>query len=84
VAVSWRGKGSSYAIYRVAGARADRCSTADASHLVATVHADGRGTQTYVDRGGVAGTATYVVTALDRAYRESAWRTARPCCTNGP
>ena len=84
VAVTWRGKGSSYAVYRVDGERAGRCSTADASHLVATVHADGRGPQTYLDRPGGTGSETYVVTALDRAYRESDWRAARPCCTHGP
>ena len=81
VAVTWRGSGSSYAVYRVAG-RADRCTTADASHLVATVHADGRGTQRYVDRAPVTGRVTYVVTALDRAYRESRSRATHRCCTN--
>ncbi|QWZ10468.1 family 10 glycosylhydrolase [Nocardioides panacis] len=89
VAVTWRGTGSSYAVYRVAG-RADRCTTADATHLVATVHATGHGTQRsrgpqrYVDRAPVAGRATYVVTALDRAYRESRSRATRGCCTNRP
>ena len=70
VAVTWRGSGSSYAVYRFPG-RPGRCVTADASHLVATVHADGHRLQGYVDRAPAAGRATYVVTALDRAYRQS-------------
>jgi hypothetical protein len=70
VRLSWRGAGSSYAVYRVPGRHAGRCATVDARHLVATVHGRHGGGR-YVDRAPAAGTATYVVTALDRAYRES-------------
>ena len=70
VQVSWRGGGKSYAVYRFTSAHAefDPCDLADATHLVAT----SRG-KTWTDRTAEAGTEyTYVVTALDRAYRESA------------
>jgi uncharacterized lipoprotein YddW (UPF0748 family) len=65
----WQGTGTSYAVYRFDGARArvTPCDLADATHLVATTR----------DTHWTDGTAepgqryTYVVTALDRAYRES-------------
>ena len=71
VTLTWRGTGTSYAVYRVDGRKVDRCDTADARNLVATV----RGEE-YVDTTAPSGRVTYVVTALDRAYRES--RTGRP------
>ena len=82
VAVTWRGSGSSYAVYRVAG----RARTAAPPPTPRTwwppCTPTGRGPQRYVDRAPVAGRATYVVTALDRAYRESRSRATRGCCTN--
>ncbi len=76
VTLTWRGAGASYAVYRVAGRQAGRCDTADATHLVGVVRADGPGRQEYVDAAAPDGAVTYLVTALDRAYRES--RTGRP------
>lgn len=74
VVMSWSGEGSSYAVYRVDGPRVTPCDLADAEHLVGTVHAstgdDGR--MTFTDASAPDGTVSYVVTALDRAYRESA------------
>jgi uncharacterized lipoprotein YddW (UPF0748 family) len=73
VQLGWTGEGSSYAVYRVPGRRVAPCDLADASNLVGTVHAstgeDGR--ITFTDTAAPTGTVTYVVTALDRAYRES-------------
>ena len=66
VALSWDGHGTSYAVYRVDGPRVGRCDTADATHLVGTTREE-----RFVDASAPSGTATYVVTALDRAYRES-------------
>ena len=68
--LSWHGGGKSYAVYRFAGAdvEIDQCDLADATHLVATTR-----DKTWTDPTAEPGTAyTYVVTALDRAYRESA------------
>ena len=71
VRLTWRaparGGATSYAVYRVPGARVAACDLADAAHLLAVV----RGTR-FVDRDPARGRATtYVVTALDRAHRES-------------
>ena len=70
VRLTWRaparGGATAYAVYRVPGKGADRCDLADASHLRAVV-TGGR----FVDRSPRAGRSTYVVTALDRAHRES-------------
>ena len=73
VRVSWLGHGSSYAVYRFAKSRIGSCDLADADHLVATVHAAaGTSAQVLVDRRAPRlMRPTYVVTALDRAYRES-------------
>lgn len=73
VRVSWLGHGSSYAVYRFAKSRISSCDLADADHLVATVHAvAGSSVQGFVDRRAPTRLRpTYVVTALDRAYRES-------------
>jgi uncharacterized lipoprotein YddW (UPF0748 family) len=81
VEVSWRGTGTSYAVYRVAGSHPDACATADATHLVGTVRGG-----SFVDHSAPTGEVTYLVTALDRAYRESParWRSVTVCCTNGP
>jgi hypothetical protein len=87
VELTWRGGGTSYAVYRFAGAHAQvgGCDLADATHLVGTTR-----DHTWTDPTSEPGEAyTYVVTALDRAYRESAtsrasWRGGRRCCTNGP
>ncbi len=73
--LTWRGSGSSYAIYRVDG-RPDRCALADAENLLATVHHRPGRIQKYVDPAAVTADetgerTTYFVTALDRAYRES-------------
>ena len=70
VRLRWRGEGSSYAVYRVDSGRFGRCDRADAEHLVATVHDDGSAVQHLLDPGAT-GHPAYVVTALDRAYRES-------------
>jgi hypothetical protein len=70
-----------YAVYRLAR-HPGRCATADATHLVAVVRTE-QGAS-YLDRTAPAGRDGYVVTALDRAYRESGWHRAAPCCTNGP
>ncbi|HEY7045288.1 MAG TPA: family 10 glycosylhydrolase, partial [Nocardioidaceae bacterium] len=79
VDLSWRGNSDSsveYAVYRFdgAGVRPSRCDGADASHLVATVRGDATSTdQHWTDVTAEPGaTYTYVVSALDRAYRESA------------
>ncbi|GAB3345519.1 family 10 glycosylhydrolase [Micromonospora halotolerans] len=82
VRLSWRqpadGKGpfgtaTGYAIYRFDGVGlAGRCDFADASHLVATVRADGD-VQSWVDTTAEPGARyTYYVTALDRVWNESA------------
>jgi hypothetical protein len=70
VELSWRGGGRSYAVYRFAGADADvePCDLADATHLVATTR-DHQWVDTTAEPDQ---SYTYVVTALDRAYRESA------------
>ncbi|HWM74064.1 MAG TPA: glycosyl hydrolase, partial [Nocardioides sp.] len=65
VRLSWRGDGSSYAVYRIDG-RPGPCDLIDATNLVATVRNDA-----WVDRDAPGHRVTYVVTALDRAYRES-------------
>ncbi|MFE9954668.1 glycoside hydrolase family 10 protein [Micromonospora sp. NPDC005299] len=81
VRLSWRqpadgkgpfGKATAYAIYRFDGAGlAGRCDFADASHLVATVRADGD-VQSWVDTTAASGARyTYYVTALDRVWNES-------------
>ncbi len=73
--VSWRGDASSYAVYRFDGARAHpkACDFADATHLVAAVRDDASSSShAWTDTSsGAAGPATYYVTSLDRAYRES-------------
>jgi len=69
IQLSWTGSGTSYAVYRIAGAGpADSCAFADATNLLSTV----RGTS-YLDTTAAAGqTYTYYVTALDRLQNESA------------
>jgi uncharacterized lipoprotein YddW (UPF0748 family) len=87
VELTWRGDATSYAVYRLDGAHrpVGPCDLADASHLVGTTR-----DHTWTDPTAEPGEpSTYVVTALDRAYRESApnqasWRGLRSCCTNGP
>ena len=73
--MTWRSDATSYAVYRFDGAKADprACDFADASHLVASVRGDDAGSaQSWTDTTAVPGAAyTYLVTALDRAYRES-------------
>ena len=71
VTLTWQGTGTSYAVYRVEGARVRRCDTADATRLVAAVRDDGTGRQRYVDTTAPDVRVSYVVTALDRANRES-------------
>ncbi len=70
VVLRWRpsrtGTTEAYAVYAVPGHRVGRCDLADASHLVAVVREP-----TWVDRQAPLGDTTYVVTALDRAHRES-------------
>jgi hypothetical protein len=69
VRLSWQGGGRSYAVYRFAGADTDvdACDLADATHLLATTRE-----RTWTDATAEPGESyTYVVTALDRAYRES-------------
>jgi uncharacterized lipoprotein YddW (UPF0748 family) len=66
----WQGGGRSYAVYRFDGADAQvtSCDLADATHLVGTSRA-----KTWTDSTAEPGEDyTYVVTSLDRAYRESA------------
>ncbi|MCW2878497.1 MAG: FenI protein [Sphaerisporangium sp.] len=58
----------SYAVYGVAGAKPDDCTTADARNLLAVVPATGAAEQSYAT--GASG--TYLVTALDRLGNESA------------
>ena len=65
VRLTWGGAGEAFAVYRVPGRGANRCDLADAAHLVDVTH--GRSWSGPAGRG----TATYVVTALDRAHRES-------------
>jgi uncharacterized lipoprotein YddW (UPF0748 family) len=69
VDLRWLGTGVSYGVYRFDGATWPHgCDLADAAHLVATV----RGTA-YTDATAEAGRHyTYVVTALDRRWHESA------------
>ncbi|NUT07034.1 MAG: family 10 glycosylhydrolase [Hamadaea sp.] len=69
VQLNWTGSGTSYAVYRIAGAGpADACAFTDAANLLTTV----RGTA-YLDKSAVAGqTYTYYVTALDRLHNQSA------------
>ncbi len=70
--LSWRGQGSAYAIYRFRKTQINRCDLASAEHLVAAVrHEPGRPRQRFVDPHAPKRRVTYVVTALDRAYRES-------------
>ncbi|HET7356314.1 MAG TPA: family 10 glycosylhydrolase [Nocardioidaceae bacterium] len=73
VRLSWQGHGASYAVYRFAHSQISGCDLADADHLVATVHAvAGTSSQRFVDaHAPTRWRPTYVVTALDRAYRES-------------
>ncbi len=75
VTVTWEDSATSYAVYRLdgAGVTPDDCDLADATHLVATVRGDSTTTtQRWVDEAAAPAAAyTYVVTALDRAYRES-------------
>lgn len=63
-----------YAVYRVPGRRVERCDLADATHLVGVVtqpaFRDARGPRS-------TGRATYVVTALDEAHRQSTPRGVR-------
>ncbi len=66
VSLSWDGTGTSYAVYRVEGNRVVACDTADATHLVAVVR-----DEEFLDSDVPSGKHSYVVTALDRAYRES-------------
>jgi hypothetical protein len=76
VQVSWRGPGTSFAVYRFVRPhrRPTACDFADAQHLVATVNRnEQRPWQTWTDRRAAAGKHyTYFVTGLDRAYREGA------------
>ena len=70
VSLRWRDTGTSYAVYRFDGAHAvvRGCDLADATHLVGTTR-----DTTWTDETATPGQRyTYVVTALDRAYRESA------------
>lgn len=69
VRLAWRGvrDAERYAVYAVPGRRASACDLADAEHLVAVV-ADGATSWTGERTDA---TTTYVVTALDRAHRES-------------
>jgi len=75
VRMTWRGRGDSYAVYRIDdrprhGRHGLRCALADAEHLIGTVQ--GRGHRTsFVDTEAPGGRSWYVVTSLDRAYRES-------------
>jgi uncharacterized lipoprotein YddW (UPF0748 family) len=73
VTLTWRGKGSSFAIYRFARpAAATPCARADATHLVAVVRrVEGAPLtwQTTVPRDRA---ATFVVSGLSRAHREGA------------
>lgn len=64
---------TSYAVYRFpAGRRPGSCDRADATHLLATVRADG-GTGGLTDTTAAAGTAyTYQISALSRVSVESA------------
>ncbi|WP_424531479.1 glycoside hydrolase family 10 protein [Sphaerisporangium viridialbum] len=62
----------SYAVYRVAGAKADDCATADARNLLAVVPATGAAEQSYTTTSQ----GTYLVSALDRLGNESAPVTA--------
>ncbi|MFF2369837.1 glycoside hydrolase family 10 protein [Agromyces sp. NPDC058110] len=65
-------RATSFAIYRVEG-RAATVDTDAAANLVATVRAADAVRQEWVDTSAVAGTRyTYVVTALDRVWNESA------------
>lgn len=68
VEVRWSGTGDSYAIYRV-GRRLGPCDLVDARNLIATVHADDD--EQVLDTTAPPGRSVYVVTALDRAARES-------------
>jgi uncharacterized lipoprotein YddW (UPF0748 family) len=72
VTLTWRGRGTSYAIYRFAAhGLPARCALADASHLIATMRRTPGPLQKWTVPAGSPARATYVVTALDRAYRES-------------
>ncbi len=67
--LSWQATATSYAVYRFDGARhhVSPCDLADATHLVATTRET-----SWTDETAEPGERyTYVVTALDRAYRES-------------
>ncbi len=66
VLLRWRGDAERYAVYAVPGRRVGACDLDDARHLVGVVN----GT-TWVDQRAPRRATTYVVTALDRAHRES-------------
>ncbi|TMR98703.1 family 10 glycosylhydrolase [Nonomuraea basaltis] len=68
VQLSWTGSGTSYAVYRVAGAQsaADPCFLADARNLITTTRQ-----KTFTDTTA-SGTQTYFVTTLNRTHQESA------------
>ena len=65
VRLTWRGDGSSCAVHRVDG-RPEPCDLSNATPLVATVRSNA-----WVDHSAPDHRVTYVVTALDRAYRKS-------------
>ncbi len=75
VTLTWSSSATSYAVYRLdgAGTRPTECDLVDATHLVATVRGDVTGpAQTWSDPTATPAAAyTYLVTGLDRAYRES-------------
>jgi uncharacterized lipoprotein YddW (UPF0748 family) len=69
VRLTWRGSGGAgerYAVYRVPGRGVGACDLADATHLLGTTEGP-----SWRGPAGGTGPATYVVTALDRAHRES-------------
>ncbi|GAA3103832.1 glycosyl hydrolase [Streptosporangium carneum] len=67
--VSWKSSADarSYAVYRLAPGKTDKCATADARNLVAVVPAAAGERQVFAAPGG----GTYLVTALDRLHNES-------------
>ena len=68
------GAATSYAIWRVDGTSAPAAGDlVDATNLVATVRRVGQGSQSFLDAAATPGAKyTYVVTALDRLWHESA------------
>lgn len=77
VELRWTSRGrsvpTSYAIWRLPGrVSPTSADLADATHLVATVRADGRPPQTWIDHTPLDGASTYVITAYDRLWHESA------------